>query len=74
MSLLALSLLKSQFSLLAGSLFMFAAPMEARMDIELAEAAVGGAELEELKAEIEKLEAQQKEQVEELRKALPEEK
>ena len=59
---------------------MFAAPMRAQefqaLEVEraAAEAAIGGAELEELKAEIEKLEAQQKEQIEELRKTLPEEK
>ncbi len=59
---------------------MFAAPMRAQefqaLEAEraAAEAAIGGAELEELKAEIEKLEAQQKEQIEELRKTLPEEK
>ena len=71
MSLFALSFLKAQFLLVAGSLFMFAVPMEVQ---ELQALEIEGAEIEELKLEIEKVEGQQKRKIEELRKVLPEEK
>ncbi|MEN8680378.1 MAG: hypothetical protein ABF391_10045 [Akkermansiaceae bacterium] len=71
MSLLALSFLKSQFPLLAGSLFMWFAPVNVQAEaFEMEE----DADLQQLLMEVEKLEAQQEEKPEDFQKALPKEK
>jgi hypothetical protein len=71
MSLLALSFLKSQFPLLAGSLFMWFTPVNVQAKAFEMEKDV---DVQQLLMEVEGFEAQQEEEPENLKKALPREK